>query len=424
MAKTILLRDPVHGDIELTTAQVAVLDTPQMQRLRGVKQLGTAYLVYPGCTHSRFEHSLGTMAAANRIISSLRQAGYAISSADAELVGIAALLHDVAHMPFGHTLEDERSLLPRHDSAEYLVPVLSAGELGAVLQKLGIMNEIIQLLTSADDWRAQVVSGSIDADLLDYLRRDSYYAGISQDYDDRIYQYFCLAEGKLALRLTKRGMDRPDAYSEVLHLLRMRYFLTERVYLHHAKMAAGVMISRAVELCLQNHVPVPFLRSLTDEGLLLWLAGRWSEPVNTDAALLAENVLARRLYKRAYCLSGQALPAPERASLSALLHGNAGARERLAANIAARAGVPENAVIVHCTGDLPFRELSIPAYTRHGLHMLNSPPDGVAPYPDISALEAAYRNLWRLWVFTPESTRHVVADAAGAEFGYANEFLR
>ncbi|HEX6970859.1 MAG TPA: HD domain-containing protein, partial [Limnochordia bacterium] len=64
-----LIRDPVHGDISLTTAEREILDTPALQRLRGVKQLGAAYLVYPGCVHTRFEHSLGTLAAAQRILS-------------------------------------------------------------------------------------------------------------------------------------------------------------------------------------------------------------------------------------------------------------------------------------------------------------------------------------------------------------------
>ncbi|HWJ02096.1 MAG TPA: HD domain-containing protein, partial [Verrucomicrobiae bacterium] len=100
-----LIRDPIHGDIELSTNEAKVLDTPEMQRLRSIKQLGTAYLVYPGCTHTRFEHSLGTMAVAKRIIAALQASGHQISTATQQLVSIGALLHDVTHIPFGHTFE-------------------------------------------------------------------------------------------------------------------------------------------------------------------------------------------------------------------------------------------------------------------------------------------------------------------------------
>jgi len=110
-----LLRDAVHGDIELEPLEVELIDTVEFQRLRGIKQLGTASLVYPTATHTRFEHSLGTSWMAARMIDSLRRSS-AISADDATAIRIAALLHDITHIPFGHTLEDERRVLPRHDA--------------------------------------------------------------------------------------------------------------------------------------------------------------------------------------------------------------------------------------------------------------------------------------------------------------------
>jgi HD superfamily phosphohydrolase len=415
-----VVRDPVVGDIELTPIQTALLDTSEMQRLRGIKQLGTAYLVYPGCTHTRFEHSLGTLAVSRRIIDALRQAGHYISDDDAELVGMAALLHDIAHIPFGHTLEDERGLLARHDSKERLEPILRGGEVGQVLQRSGTAAAVVNILTTHQEYRSQIVAGSIDADLLDYLRRDSYYAGISQDYDDRLYRYFCLADGQLAVNLAKRGMDRPDARSEVLHLLRMRYFLTERVYLHHAKVAAGAMLSKAVESSIECGLSAACLANLSDEALLARLSGEWGQTA-PDAKHLATLVRTRRLYKRAFGLSASSIPSETRKSLSAKLHSDRLERKRVESNIAARAGVDQSQVIVHCTGELPFRELTIPAYTRHGLHPLNQPPTGVLVPPDIAALENDYQALWRLWVFAPEMSRLQVGRAAEVEFTFANE---
>lgn len=109
-----IIRDPVWGDIELPEWTSVLLDAPEMQRLRRVRQLGFAYLVYPGAQHSRFEHSLGTAHLAQTILASLGLD----RDAWADAVIAAALLHDVGHAPFGHTFEDERPLFARHDTPQ------------------------------------------------------------------------------------------------------------------------------------------------------------------------------------------------------------------------------------------------------------------------------------------------------------------
>src|SRR5437762_3079296 len=107
MSRGKLIRDAVHGDIEMGTLEVELMDTPEFQRLRGIKQLGTAYLVFPSAVHTRFEHSLGTSWMAHRILESVRrsQTVSAISAHDENLIRVSALLHDITHIPFGHTLE-------------------------------------------------------------------------------------------------------------------------------------------------------------------------------------------------------------------------------------------------------------------------------------------------------------------------------
>src|ERR1051326_4789938 len=109
------IRDAVHGDIELGSLEIELMDTPEFQRLRGIKQLGTAYLVFPFAVHTRFEHSLGTSWMARRIVEALRRTQTV--SADQELlVRVAALVHDLMHIPFGHTLEDKQHVLPDRKS--------------------------------------------------------------------------------------------------------------------------------------------------------------------------------------------------------------------------------------------------------------------------------------------------------------------
>ncbi|MDA0948369.1 MAG: HD domain-containing protein, partial [Planctomycetota bacterium] len=119
-----VVRDPVHGDIYLTHEELRLLDTPEMQRLRGVRQLGSAHLVFPGAMHTRFEHSIGTVHVAQKLIDSvnlsfeLDPAGtLAVGEEEARVIRIAGLIHDVTHVPHGHSLEDQDGLFERHDSA-------------------------------------------------------------------------------------------------------------------------------------------------------------------------------------------------------------------------------------------------------------------------------------------------------------------
>src|SRR5215470_13154103 len=138
MSKKKLIRDAVHGDIEMSSLEVELMDTPEFQRLRGIKQLGTAYLVFPSAVHTRFEHSLGTSWMAHRILQSVRR-NCAIPEDDIRLIRVASLLHDITHIPFGHTLEDERRVLPRHDKDEARVEYfLKNSAVGRILGREGI----------------------------------------------------------------------------------------------------------------------------------------------------------------------------------------------------------------------------------------------------------------------------------------------
>jgi HD superfamily phosphohydrolase len=105
------IRDPIHGDIELTSEEIQIVDTEQFQRLRGIRQLGPAYLVYPAATHTRFEHVLGTLYMAQKIINGVNANALrnrkekVVSETGERIIRVAALLHDVTHEPFGHSIE-------------------------------------------------------------------------------------------------------------------------------------------------------------------------------------------------------------------------------------------------------------------------------------------------------------------------------
>jgi len=416
-----LIRDPIHGDIRLSPLEAHVLDLPVIQRLRGIKQLGTASLVYPGCVHTRFDHSLGACAAAHRIVDSLRDHLATIDDELAELIGCAALLHDVTHVPFGHTLEDERRLFPRHDKGARLAELLD-GALGEQLTRLGVKEPLAALLAapsrvSVPRWAQQIVASTIDADLLDYLRRDAYFAGLRQDYDDRVYRYFTIDDGQLAINMTKHGMERPDARSETVALLRLRYFLTERVYYHHTKVAAGAMISKAVELGMPHGITDSSLLDYNDWTLLDAL-GRLPD---TGIREIVDRLHRRALYKRGYAISAHAVSDAERSRLVAEYHESPATRREAEATLARAVGCPPHALIVYCPALTVMKEAAVLVRRPSGLAPLNQ--DAARHRSEITALEARYAELWRLYVFVPSELTAVTANVAHEFFGNRSEFI-
>jgi hypothetical protein len=419
--RVMIIRDPIHGDVSLSRLETAVLDLPEVQRLRGIKQLGTAYLVYPGALHTRFDHSLGASAVSHRIVAGLRRAGLTIPADLEDQIGAATLLHDVTHVPFGHTLEDERRLFPRHDKGDRLRHFLSDG-LGTALDRLAVHHEIAGLLgaeqTVLPKWAREVISSTIDADLLDYLRRDSRFTGLANDYDDRVFHYFSTQDDHLALNMTKHGMERPDARSEVVQLLRLRYFLTERVYYHHTKVAAGAMISKAVELALgAGDLEEKDLLRLNDWTLIDLLQKSQCEPVGA----LVDRLMRRDLLKRGYIVSARSADLAARAELVRRYHESAHERRSAEEALADAAGCSANEVILYCPALTVMKEAAAWVRVPEGLRRLNE--TGGAASAEIAAIETRYEGLWRLYVFAAADAAERIGSAAAELFGFPNEHV-
>lgn len=420
----VLIRDPVHGDISLTHLEAEVLDFPEVQRMRGIRQLGTASYVYPGCVHTRFDHSLGAAALARRIVTAVRLAGASVSAELEQAIVAATLLHDVTHLPFGHTLEDERRLFARHDKGDRLNSLLDAG-LGDRLDRTGLGTAVRAILgaggvDAVPRWAKQVVSSTIDADLLDYLRRDAYFAGLGQSYDDRIFRYFIIDDGELVIDMTKHGMERPDARSETVQLLRMRYFLTERVYYHHTKVAAGAMISKAVELARQHGaLSEAELLGQTDGGLFAALKRVPETAPDRRIVGLVERLEQRRLLKRGYVISSARVEAAGRQELVRRYHESADNRRIAEERLALELGCDPAEVIVYCPALTMMKEAAARVRLPHGVTALNGPDlEGTA---EIHALEQRYAALWRFYVFVPAEHRVAAAAVAASLFGYPCE---
>src|SRR5438128_12544940 len=205
-----VVRDPPWDNIRLHPEALAVVATPAVQRLRYVRQLGHAFLVYPGATHSRFEHALGAYHLARRALSQLEDAAdVRLDPADRIRLKLAALLHDIGHYPFSHSLEEAG--LPHHE--ELAARHLADGELAQRLAELGApAHELLPLIQCrAREPLAGLVSGSLDVDKLDYLSRDAWMCGVPYGVIDvdRLLTSLTLApggDGQPTLALHEKGL--------------------------------------------------------------------------------------------------------------------------------------------------------------------------------------------------------------------------
>lgn len=229
------IRDSVHGYISITPKEVAVLDTPQVQRLRRVSQLGLSSLIYPGATHTRFEHSLGVLSVAGRI-------GEAVGLSDQEVrnLRLAGLLHDAGHGPFSHASERvaERSGLSHEE--------LSCNRVEEVANQVSFDTDSVKKYIRGEE-ETRILNGAIDADKIDYLARDAYETGIEHGQNDSesVIMHATLdSEGKLAFKNV--------ALTAMESILAARFSMHHSVYQHHTCLIAETMLERALIEYLEN----------------------------------------------------------------------------------------------------------------------------------------------------------------------------
>ena len=344
------IRDAIHGDIMITRLETAIIDTKEFQRLRKIRQLGPTHLVYPSANHTRFEHSLGTLYMSQYLFevtlknpfkdprvtlyvdlphftmhyppTTVNYSEAMITNYHVLLTRICALLHDLAHIPFGHTLENEGVLFDEQwediERVKYFLGDDST--IGKIIKeeltKKGLdgkefLQEVREILTTKSEdveklfhpFVSDIINNTICGDLLDYLSRDLYFSGLKETYDKRFLSYFYIGmyngKPRLILRLLKPSTRkiRRDVFSETLHLLRLRYSLAEKVYYHHAKVSASAMIISAVTSAIKNKIISKHdLLTVGDDELLSLLKK------DNIGGFIVNNLMERRLYKPVYVL--------------------------------------------------------------------------------------------------------------------------
>ena len=393
-----ILRDPLWNNIRLDPLALALLETPVVQRLRYVRQLGLAFLVYPGATHSRFEHALGAWHLAGVALRLLEERG-ALEGIDAraqQIVRAAALLHDVGHYPFSHALEEIG--VTHHEQVAY--PLITSGPVARVLRDaLGdsAPEEVFALITGrSTDALQGLISGSLDLDKIEYLKRDATMCGVPYGEIDVDRLLNSLVIVQTPDRTTRMIGVHEKGLSALESLLFAKYQMYRNVYWHHAVRSATAMYKRLVAVALDSgHVAADTVAQFTDEGLLVHLD---VPSLPAEARAMLDGLRFRRLHKRAYECPAATLGEDVGEWIASDFH----LTRRVEDAFAHELGLPAGALLLDYPAKTQMLGLDIPMQRRDGrVEQLTAAGwEGAINLPRLS--DELYRSARRLRVFTTD----------------------
>jgi len=312
-----IINDPVHGFVNIPSDFIYdIIEHPYIQRLRRIKQLGLTDYVYPGATHSRFQHTIGALHLMMLAIESLRYKGIEITGKEEEAVLAAILLHDIGHGPFSHALEES---LISGISHEYLSQLLMNRLNKIFSNRLDLAIEIFNNRYSKK-FLHQLVSSQLDMDRLDYIKRDSFFTGVTEGTigTDRIIKMLNVIND--ALVIEKKGIYSVEKFLIARRLMYWQVYFHKTVIasetlmvkmLQRAKQVAsidpGLFSTPALSYFLFNPVNSKSLAHNPDEVIQHFLklddadiivsAKEWADSVDKVLAILANNLINRNLPK-------------------------------------------------------------------------------------------------------------------------------
>ncbi len=301
------VRDSLYDLIPLGPREEKLISTPAFLRLQKVKQLGFVYRIWPGATHTRYEHSLGCYHLTVRALRSLLQRGAdgglaGVSTSSIQTLVVAALLHDIGHYPFSHTIEELGYPIVLHEKVGR--SIIENGEIAAIIERDYHLSpqrvaDVIdppksRALPPDDELLRYLLSGALDVDKLDYLPRDARacnvpYGGVDVSRLLGSLRIHPNVHGQRRLVVTHKGI------SPLHSLLHARQEMFDNIYWHHTSRAFQVMLMRAVqEALLAGSLQTEQLVGLDDASLLTLLAGS-QMPANSRC--LAQDLELRKAYK-------------------------------------------------------------------------------------------------------------------------------
>lgn len=422
-------RDPIHGFIDLTSQEAKIVDTPVFQRLRNIKQLAHTSLVFPSATHTRFEHSLGTLCVADKMVSRLR---IDVDDEDtARCIRLAALLHDLGHGPFSHVSEEIVSRIIESTGFDNVSIALDAIESDRELRKnLGSdFERVSDILDQGEKegFEYDIVNGPIDADKHDYLARDSYFTGVPYGIFDslRVISSICgikePSHAKPSLGISWKGVE------AVQSLGMARYNMHRVVYSHKTRTIADAMTVRSVMIAMEDERCLDcnyFAYSKGDEDFLKHyfslddrLLVDFVVKNGKESGEMMKSVLNRRLLKIAYELDLEKIEGPRGRRIQKLNHKDI---RRYEDEIAESVSIPPHWVIVaRQTIDNPTYRNPV-GLAPDNRKLLVTQKGKTQPFflDEMPGIWGSDRKLIlnRLWVFSRENDKKKVEKAAEGIF--------
>ena len=405
------IRDSIHGDIKLEGLFLDLLETPEIQRLYNIKQLGFAHLVFPGAHHTRLEHSLGTYHMAFNAAEKL-----GIDKSEKEALACAALLHDIGHGPFSHTLEsilrgaldvDHVDLTEKLIFGEYEIfgldekKFITSPSVNDVLDKKNVdLKEVVGIIRGKKHGRSylnQLLNSAIDVDQLDYLIRDAYYTGVAYGMIDseRFLQTLTVNDGNLAV--VRKGI------SGIENILMARALMYSSVYFHKTVRIAELMLSKAIEM-IPDAEPFEFFK-MTDSELIdnLKRIGGFQYEIVT-------RLKYRELFKQSYAVSTSDLD--ERGVDLVKELEDVNLRSEKERDFEKSLGIPSGYVII----DVPYQELrhAEPRIDQTDIAIIEK--GAVKSLDDFTPVAKAIRSRavpdWGIMIVTDDKYRDVVSKNA------------
>ncbi|MEV7828383.1 protein kinase domain-containing protein [Microbacterium enclense] len=408
-----VVRDAVLGDIRLTDQEYRVLSTKSMQRLRWIRQLGLTNLVYPGADHSRLSHCIGAVGVAERMMRAIEdESGVRIDTDVRIATRLYALTHDIPHIAFGHTIEDQLGYFIRHDENEPRFDRL-LGQGTETSEALNLSAEgraVLELLRPGgdpprDSFVYQAVSGDMGADVLDYLDRDAFYCGLDHRVDSAIFRQLVIqgrprhGTQRVVSNVTGKYGIRIDRTFAIDSVLTERYAMFLKVYTHSAKIAADAVLDKALRAFQgrSKALPEADFERLGDEAMLHAMQKRTAS--KKFAQMLLERRLPRGVFRSrlAETLSTNDLSVDHQAILNFLSEESylvPSGRAALEARIAKVADVHADKIFFYVPR-------SAPGHKRAQLWV--STDRNVASRHPVTDLANRHLKLWELWVFCDSS---------------------
>lgn len=319
--KTKIVNDPVLGLIDFSSPLIlALIEHPWVQRLRRIKQLGMSDMVYPGAQHTRFLHTIGATSLMRLAIDTLNLKGAGITDHERESAMVAILLHDIGHCPFSHALEHHIADVSHED-----ISLVFMNELNK--QFGGALDTAISIFTGnyPKKYLSQLVSGQLDVDRLDYLRRDSFFTGVTEGIvnTDRIIKMLEIVDDKLVVE--KKGIYSIEKFLIARRLMYWQVYLHKTVHsaeqlliniLRRAKYLTdrgeNLPASPAFAYFLRNRVELEQFKSdevrengmttlenfaMLDDGDLMVSVKMWASHPDRVLSTLCRNLMNRQLPK-------------------------------------------------------------------------------------------------------------------------------